>query len=74
MSLILKAIESLTHFSQRYQIDEKDECSIANLEAKAYYNGNLFLANDFDVFYLDCDGALKVKTYAPIDLQLIDKY
>lgn len=48
----------LTHFSPRYQIDAKDGCSITDIEteAKSFYKGNLFLANDFDTYYLGIDG------------------
>jgi ribonuclease Z len=49
----------LTHFSPRYQQD-KSERSMADLEAEARsaYQGNLFLANDFDRYVLDRQGRL----------------
>jgi ribonuclease Z len=43
----------LTHFSPRYQtITEIED------EARNFYEGNLFLAHDFDHFYLKVDGSL----------------
>jgi ribonuclease Z len=51
----------LTHFSSRYQ-DETfaGKGSIAEIEreAKRFYTGNVFLANDFDTYHLDMDGVL----------------
>ena len=47
----------LTHFSARYKGDVIDE--IQN-EAEKHYHGNLFLANDFDVFWLDKECVLSV--------------
>ncbi len=46
----------LTHFSPRYQ----DNGSIKEIEneARNFYEGNLFLAHDFDHFYLKVDGSL----------------
>lgn len=51
----------LTHFSPRYQYPKIDSSSIneIEIEAKKYYTGNLFIANDFDVFQLDIDRNLK---------------
>lgn len=54
----------LTHFSPRYQDINKDNGSITEIEseAKNFYAGNLFLANDFDLFHLNMDGTLnKIK-------------
>jgi ribonuclease Z len=50
----------LTHFSPRYQDKDKGSPSIDDIEkeAKKYYTGNLFLANDLDIFYLNTDGEL----------------
>lgn len=50
----------LTHFSPRYQNFGNGENSIAAIEAEAQdaFNGGLFLANDFDVFYLNHGGCL----------------
>jgi ribonuclease Z len=51
----------LTHFSPRYQ----DNGSITEIEREArnFYDGNLFLADDFDLFHLNIDGTLdKVKS------------
>lgn len=47
----------LTHFSSRYQEVGEGGLSIKDIEseARAFYNGNLFLANDLDVFHLDRD-------------------
>jgi len=44
----------LTHFSARYAKGNKSPCinDITN-EAKLYYSGNLFLANDFDIYQLN---------------------
>ena len=51
----------LTHFSPRYQIDGKGGCSITDLETEAlsFFKGNLFLANDFDVYCLGIDGKIR---------------
>jgi len=45
----------LTHFSARYQNDNTKSPYIDEIydEAKQYYSGNLFLANDFDVYQLN---------------------
>jgi ribonuclease Z len=42
----------LTHFSARYQDDTEKSPSIADIEkeARSYYSGQLYLANDLDVF------------------------
>jgi len=48
----------LTHFSARYQDDKKaDKGSIKEIEdeAKEYYSGQLYLANDLDNFHLDAN-------------------
>jgi ribonuclease Z len=47
----------LTHFSPRYQDDLEKSPSIRDIEneARQYYQGNLFLANDFDCFHLNRD-------------------
>jgi len=49
----------LTHFSPRYQ-DGDGPLSMAALEAEARgaYDGNLFLARDFDRYVLGRDGRL----------------
>ena len=49
----------LTHFSPRYQ-DGEGPLSMAALEAEArsVYDGNLFLARDFDRYVLERDGRL----------------
>jgi len=49
----------LTHFSPRYQ-DGKGALTMAHLEheARAVYDGRLFLARDFDRYLLDRDGRL----------------
>lgn len=45
----------LTHFSARYQPGNKYSPCMKDIEdeARAVYSGNLFLANDFDVYQLD---------------------
>lgn len=45
----------LTHFSPRYlnNTDKKPSIQDIESEAKQYFSGQLFLANDFDVFTLD---------------------
>jgi ribonuclease Z len=50
----------LTHFSPRYQQNGKAPQTMADLESEAreVYEGRLFLANDFDRFQLDRQGAL----------------
>ncbi|MCJ8269817.1 MAG: MBL fold metallo-hydrolase [Psychrosphaera sp.] len=50
----------LTHFSARYGYDTRQSPSILDVknEAKTYYKGNLFLANDFDRFELNKRGEL----------------
>ena len=52
----------LTHFSPRYQDSNKKGHSILEIEseAKAFYDGNLFLAKDFDFYQLKPDGELKI--------------
>lgn len=51
----------LTHFSPRYQDDRSKSPSIQEIEdeAKKFYDNTLFLANDFDVFFLDKQSYLK---------------
>ncbi len=50
----------LMHFSARYHYNTEQASSIAEIEqeAKKYFQGNLFLANDFDCFELSDDGSL----------------
>lgn len=50
----------LTHFSARFQDDVTRPSSIAEIEAeaRASYEGTLFLARDLDVYRLDKDGVL----------------
>ncbi|MBS9404410.1 MBL fold metallo-hydrolase [Halomonas sp. TRM85114] len=50
----------LTHFSPRYQYDRDAIPSIDDIEheARSHYRGNLFLANDFDLYQLSHDGVL----------------
>ncbi|TQV89314.1 MBL fold metallo-hydrolase [Aliikangiella coralliicola] len=50
----------LTHFSPRYQDLPSPSPSIVDIEeeARRYYSGNLFLANDLDIFRLDKNGNL----------------
>lgn len=56
----------LTHFSPRYrdrkeEAQSKGELSLFDIEAEArgYYSGQLFLANDFERYCLNKDGALR---------------
>ncbi len=51
----------LTHFSARYQPDKDKPDSIFDIEneAKEAYSGNLFIANDLDIFQLDKQGDVK---------------
>ena len=53
----------LTHFSARFQYGTNKESSINEVEdeAKLYYQGNLYLANDFDRFYLDKNGVVSLE-------------
>ncbi|MFZ6744006.1 ribonuclease Z [Undibacterium sp. JH2W] len=50
----------LTHFSARYQADSEKSPFIGDIEAeaRAHYQGNLFLAEDFARFHLDKAGVL----------------
>jgi ribonuclease Z len=50
----------LTHFSPRYQQNEKGPLTMADLEqeAREVYAGRLFLASDFDRYVLDREGRL----------------
>jgi ribonuclease Z len=52
----------LTHFSPRYQQNDKGPQTMADLEneAREVYRGRLFLANDFDRFQLDRQGQLSL--------------
>jgi ribonuclease Z len=52
----------LTHFSARYQYGRNQDASIHEIEDEAnrYYQGHLFLANDFDCFHLSVDGSLNL--------------
>ena len=55
----------LTHFSARYQEDKHKTPSIFDIENEAleYYSGNLFLANDLDVYQLNKNGSVsKINT------------
>lgn len=54
----------LTHFSARYQSGEKQPSNISEIEqeARAHYQGKLFLANDFDHFVLG-----KAADVSPVD-------
>jgi len=55
----------LTHFSARYVYDNNKSPCINEIdnEAKQYYSGNLFLANDFDVYHLNKQKELTKKDY-----------
>ncbi len=50
----------LMHFSARYHYNRAQASSIADVEQEAikYFQGNLFLADDFDCFELSHDGIL----------------
>ncbi len=50
----------LMHFSARYHYNREQDSSINDVEqeAKMHFNGNLFLADDFDCFELSKDGEL----------------
>lgn len=50
----------MTHFSARYGHEPEHEPSVYDLlaEAQAYYQGQVFLAEDFAQFYLDTNGVL----------------
>jgi len=52
----------LTHFSARFGPDSSNSPSIADVknEALKYYSSNLFLANDFDVYWLNKDRNLSL--------------
>ncbi len=55
----------LMHFSARYHYNREQDSSINEIEqeAKKYFHGNLFLADDFDCFELSKDAELcKVKS------------
>jgi len=49
----------LTHFSARYH--NPAGLAVLEAEARSQYSGGLWLANDFDVFELDADGAMNKK-------------
>ncbi|WP_227368871.1 ribonuclease Z [Halomonas sp. M20] len=53
----------LTHFSPRYQYDRRASPSIAEIENEAchYYQGRLFLADDFSRYQLSREGELSKK-------------
>ncbi|WP_048308632.1 ribonuclease Z [Halomonas sp. PR-M31] len=53
----------LTHFSPRYQYDRRTSPSIADIENEAwqYYQGRLFLADDFAHYQLSREGELSQK-------------
>lgn len=53
----------LTHFSSRYNESSKSGLLMTDIleEAKAFYSGNLYLANDFDTFHLNQDGELTIR-------------
>lgn len=48
----------LTHFSKRYHQSPQSNLDELEQEAAAHYKGNLFLANDFDVFTVQQDGSV----------------
>lgn len=50
----------LTHFSPRYN----GSMTEIEREARNFYDGNLFLANDFDLFHLNIDGTLNKVKYS----------
>jgi len=52
----------LTHFSPRYGSADDQSPSIKDIESEArrFYHGNLFLANDFDTLVLDREGRLRL--------------
>lgn len=50
----------LTHFSKRYHQNDKANLIEIRQEAQAHYAGNLFLANDLDVFELTKDGEVRL--------------
>ncbi len=53
----------LTHFSPRYQdsLTKLPNIGEIKVEAEKYYQGRLFLANDFDCYQLDLDGKLLLR-------------
>lgn len=53
----------LTHFSPRYQYDRRVSLSIADIEREAchYYQGRMFLADDFASYLLSREGELSKK-------------
>lgn len=53
----------LTHFSPRYRYLAKKGNNIKDIEEEAakYYDGNLFLANDLDTFFISKEGTLRKK-------------
>lgn len=62
----------LTHFSPRYQNTDKKGHSITDVESEAgnFYDGNLFLASDFDTFHLKLDGELTKAKHDSMDYTL----
>lgn len=58
----------LCHFSGRYQYGSGSDFSISEVaqEAAQYYQGSLFLANDFDRFELDKHGQLRLAQAGPL--------
>lgn len=48
----------LTHFSQRYHRPGGGTIEVIHDEARHFYSGNLWLANDFDVYELNTAGAV----------------
>jgi ribonuclease Z len=48
----------LTHFSSRYQAEGKVSIADVENEARAAYDGRLFLANDLELYWLDKQGVL----------------
>ena len=62
----------LTHFSARFQYGNNQGSSISEIEeeARKYFTGNLFLANDFDRFYLDKKGEVILTASLQVKLNL----
>lgn len=50
----------LTHFSKRYHQSSRTSISEVRDEAKRYYKGTLYLANDFDVYELQSNGVIRL--------------
>lgn len=49
----------LTHFSKRYHQPSGTSIEVIREEARRYYKGTLFLANDFDVYELQANGSVR---------------